>query len=314
LDKLTFFELLKSRGRNAEQPYSYHGDGRERGMGYRAAFGSVLAAGLLSGGAACSSGEERAFQGGGSESKPVSKALMAEKAPDPESAGVLGTYSYAITIVTKSGVTFDGAAKIEVLSDLSLRTSDASVQIGSLKIDLSALTQRLSLDFFKDSEHNITREGGIVYVRKYASATFDPPRPLFIGPLVRNLDRFKNLKKTSYHTVTVNDGSSRLTGQGSFSLEVLETNGTFKSSQSQQNLSYSDVLHWQLTSTGFESVPADKVLSFQKVEWWYSTNPLGVVKLAITGDLGNLVKQGEKNQKAVVGEVTITMEIIDMKL
>jgi len=283
-------------------------------MGERGFFCNALAASLFSWVAACSSGDERVFKGGGIESKPASNALIEKQDADLESAEVLGMFSYAITIATKSGVTFDGAAKVEVLSDLSLRTSDASVQIGSLKVDLSSLTKRLSLDFFKDSEHNITREGGIIYVRNYASATFDPPRTLFIGPIIKNTDRFKNLKKTSHHTVTVKDGASRLTGQGSFSLEVLETKSSFTSTKSERVLTYPNVLHWQLTSTGFESVPADKVLSFRKVEWWYSTAPLGVVKLAITGDLGDLLKQGEKNQKAVVGEVTITMEIIDMKL
>lgn len=263
---------------------------------------------------ACSSGDERVFQGGDNEAKPQSTALVEKLNADLETAEVMGTYTYAIKIATKSGVSFDGKAKLQVLSDFSLRTLEADIQIGSLKLNLKSLTSRLSLDFFKEAQDKIILDNGIIYLRKFGSATFDPPRPLFIGPIVRNVDRFKNLKKTSSHTVRVDDGNKQTEGQGTFTVEVLETKGTYKPSRPIKGIDYSNILHWQLTSSGFETVPTDQVLSFRKIEWWYNTSPVGVAKILISGDLGDMLKQGEKNQKAIVGEVTITMEIIDQKM
>lgn len=263
---------------------------------------------------ACSSGDERVFQGGENEYKPQSTALVAKQDADLESPEVIGTYSYAIKIATKSGVSFDGKAKLQVLSDFSLNTLEAEIQISSLKLNLKSLTSRLSLDFFKEAQEKIILDNGIIYLRKFGSATFDPPRPLFIGPIVRNVDRFKNLKKTSSHTVKLDDGIKQTEGQGSFTIEVLETQGRYQPSRPIKGIDYSNILHWQLTSSGFETVPTDQVLSFRKVEWWYNTSPIGVAKILITGDLGDMLKQGEKNQKAIVGEVTITMEIVDQKM
>lgn len=263
---------------------------------------------------ACSSGDERVFQGGENESKPKSTALVEKLDADLESAEVMGTYTYAIKVATKSEVSFDGKAKLQVLSDFSLRTLEADIQIGSLKLNLKSLTNRLSLDFFKEAQDKILLDGGIIYLRKFGSATFEPPRPLFIGPIVRNVDRFKNLKKTSSHTVRIDDGIKQSEGQGTFTVEVLETKGRYQPSRPIKGIAYSNVLHWQLTSSGFETVPTDQVLSFRKVEWWYNTSPIGVAKILITGDLGDMLKQGEKNQKAIVGEVTITLEIVDQKM
>jgi hypothetical protein len=276
--------------------------------------GSILILLALPWASACSSGDERVFQGGNNEAKPQSTALVEKLNADLESAEVMGTYTYAIKIATKSGVSFDGKAKLQVLSDFSLRTLEADIQIGSLKLNLKSLTSRLSFDFFKEAQDKIVLDGGIVYLRKFGSATFDPPRPLFIGPIVRNVERFKNLKKTSTHTVKVDDGNKPMEGQGTFTVEVLETKGTYKPPRPIKGIDFSNILHWQLTSSGFETVPTDQVLSFRKIEWWYNTSPIGVAKISITGDLGDMLKQGEKNQKAIVGEVTISMEIVDQKI
>lgn len=276
----------------------------------------VLVVGLQTSLSACSSGEDKVFESGSTEQKPISSQMVTKSGLEANQAKSVGTFHYLVTITARSGITFKGQVDIDIMSDFSLVASEAYVQLGSQKLDISALIGRLSTGILnKESTGNISQKDGILYIRELGGVEFDPPRPFLLGPIIRNPDRYKGLRQTTKHTVTGKTGDASLSGSGKFTIEVLETKGTFTPSSTSSIKPFKNILHWQMLSSGFENISAINGFLYKKVEWWYSTSPTMVPKISILGSFGDLVSKGKTSaSQDLVGDMTISIEVTDYKL
>lgn len=266
----------------------------------------------LSGFLSSCSGDDKAFKGGTNEAKPLSRVV--EKASlNAEGPDIVGTFNFAISVMTNSGARFSGSGDLQIMSDFSLVAKSTKVTLGSMVLDMTGLINRISSSFLENqTQGNFTKEDGILYVRDLGPASFDPPRPLLLGPLIVKPERYRGLKKTTQHDVTIQSGSTKKSASGSLTVEVLETAGSFTSANGK---SFDHVLHWVLSSHGFSGVPATKGFLFDRVEWWFNTKPLMIPKIAITGNLGELMTgKGDDVIKDLIGTVTVTIEVLDYNL
>ena len=277
---------------------------------------SALAIGLQTSICACSSGEDRVFESGSAEQKPTSSQMVTKSGLDSNQAKLVGTFHYLVTIATRSGISFKGRVHIDLMSDFSLVASEAYVQLGSQRLDISALISRLSTSILnKESTGNISQKDGILYIRELGGVEFEPPRPFLLGPIIRNPDRYKGLRQTTTHSVTGKAGDAPVSGSGKFTIEVLETKGTFTPSSTTSIKPFTNILHWQMLSSGFENISAINGFLYKKVEWWYSTSPIMIPKISILGSFGDLVSKGKKSaSQDLVGDMAISIEVMDYQL
>jgi hypothetical protein len=231
-------------------------------------------------------------------------------------AKVAAKVNYAISIIAKSGnEVCRGTTQINIMSNLELKFPTGTVKCLMLTLDLS----RILGDSFLSANPglgNFTSDGKVLYIKEIGKATFDPPRPFFLGPLVQNPDDYKDFKLTVPETVTVNDPEANvsLSGTGQFDVEVLSVGGKYSNELSPAN-KFNNVMRWAISSSGFDGVPTKYGLLYKKMEWYWNTQPLMIPKIVISGDLAAFIgsSSGGSGISRLVGDVTISLSVKDFE-
>ena len=224
--------------------------------------------------------------------------------------------NYAISIVAKSGnEVCRGTTQINVMSNLELKFPTGTVTCLTLTIDLAGILGKSFLSA-NPGLRNFTSDGKVLYIKEIGKATFNPPRPFFIGPVVQDPTIYKDFKLTVPETVTVNDPDANvsLTGQGQFDVEVLSVGGTYSNDLSAAN-QFNNVMRWTISKSGFDGVPTKYGLLFKKMEWYWNTQPLMIPKIVIFGDLSGFIGSngGTSGINQLVGDVTISLSVKDFE-
>jgi hypothetical protein len=142
-------------------------------------------------------------------------------------------------------------------------------------------------------------------------ARFDPPMPFIIGPLIQNPQEFAGYRYQETSTVNYSGPEGQIQDSGAFLFEVL---GVGESLTTSSGISFDNIIHWQVTASGFNQVPRGKADIFQKKEWWWNTRPISIPKLSMVARLSDLMP-GEQGLMATLGDaflgnVTITISLI----
>jgi hypothetical protein len=235
---------------------------------------------------------------------------------DPLSAPakVAAKVNYAISIIAKSGnEVCRGTTQINIMSNLELKFPSGTVKCLTLTIDLSKILGNSFLSA-NPGLGNFTSDGKVLYIKEIGKATFDPPRPFFLGPLVQNPADYKDFKLTVPETVTVNDPEANvsLSGTGQFDVEVLSVGEKYSNQLSPAN-KFDNVMRWAISSSGFDGVPAKYGLLYKKMEWYWNTQPLMIPKIVISGDLAAFIGSGGSGISRLVGDVTISLSVKDFE-
>jgi hypothetical protein len=143
-------------------------------------------------------------------------------------------------------------------------------------------------------------------------ARFDPPMPFIIGPLIQNPQEFAGYRYQETSSVTYSGPEGQVQDSGAFLIEVL---GVGESLTTSSGLTYDNIIHWQVTASGFNQVPRGKADIFQKKEWWWNTRPISIPKLSMVARLSDLMPDEEgliaTLGDSILGNVTITISLIN---
>lgn len=247
----------------------------------------VLALSLFLG--ACKSSDDEVFKGNGNvEVKP--EMFGAQDATPNEPVSLMNV-SYDVTVTTASGAKpCTGVAQIQVDSKFQMKFPELKLKCLSLEIDVGKMLAGMSQEAGK--KPGVSSDGKVMRVKQIGAATFDPPRPLLLGPVIQDPSKYEGFQEKKAYSVTVNDPKTGATsnGNGEIEVRVLGVNEPFATDAFPDD--FKSVLHWEMVSTGFKGVPAAQGLLFERLEFYWNMRPIMVPKIVIEGNLTDFISGG----------------------
>ena len=216
--------------------------------------------------------------------------------------------TYELRISSASGSNLcTGAVDVQIMSNFAIKIPAGKLQCVSLSIDLGAMLAGL-MDAGGMSPDSLASlaDGRILALKSLAGATFDPPRPLLLGPIIQDASRFNGLDQVFESKVSTTDakGNQLTDVPGSFHVKVLQAQTTY--SNKYISPGFTKVIQWEIDATGFDGVPATKGLLLRHMQWLYNTNPIMIPRISIQGRLGDFIS-GAGSTDALLGDVTVDL-------
>jgi len=242
------------------------------------AFGSV----------ACNTSDDDAFRKGGAvEMKPAGLgAVDSADANAPAKPVVKATYD--LKILTRSGVRLcNGNVDINIMSDMKIDLPVAEVRCLALKLDLGKLLKQTTVD--EANKPKLEADRGMLKIDRMGEAVFTPKRPLILGPVIQDTSIYRNFTDEGDYSVVVKDAATgdEKSGSGRIRVAVLAIDSKFPTEKYPNE--FDRVLHWEMTSSGFDGVPVAKAFLFDKVEFYWNVNPIMIPKIVIHGSLKDFI-------------------------
>jgi hypothetical protein len=281
-----------------------------------------LLLGLLAAG--CNPDDEAVFKkGGNNEGKPVRSLLNGTEGlkgfDATAEAKLAASVTYIMKVTSESDAAIcEGEATVEIKSDFSMGFPKAEISCASLKVNLAKALDTGGAGFSGDGKaagENISHDGKVLSLKKLGKSEFDPPRPMLLGPIVQDASKYKGYKKKTDHTISGSDAATgqAISGTGSFTVEVLDHKTTYKNKFIDDE--FTDILHWQMSASGFKGIPARNGLLFDKMEWFWNTRPIMIPKISISGYLSDFISgEGGANTDALVGLLKIDLVVKEYKI
>lgn len=106
------------------------------------------------------------------------------------------------------------------------------------------------------------------------TATFNPPRPSFLGPIIQNPDEYKDFvfKEASQVQGLTKDGQS-FQGAGEWFIKVLDVGASFRPEGYTGPLDFNSVIVWEIKGTGFENTPRGSFMAFESMVYHFNVKP-----------------------------------------
>ena len=270
--------------------------------------------------AACHSGDETLLRSDSNlQQKPSLLAEATNLLQKSADKRIVAHVTYLIDIKMNSGLAPcpGGEISLAIAEDFTFQMPNSKIQCLSATIDITSLVgSALSSGTGNFDPAQLKSDGVIFSIADVAGAKFDPPRPLLIGPIVQDTSPLVRLDRKIDSTVTVENPGAGESHQakGSFSVKVLDFAGTY-SNQYIKN-PFTNVLHWSLTTEGFEGVSPVHGMLIRKLEFFWNLRPIMVPKIIVSVDnLGAFVSGGSQQDiSALVGAVTISLTVKDFDL
>jgi hypothetical protein len=261
----------------------------------------------------CHSSEEGVFKSGESQKKPISE-LTAKSGPSlGASSGdsdvkVVASATYGIRVKSNSGARLcEGEVELQIMSNFTINYPQAEVRCLSIKINLGGILASVGSNITDGGE--LKSDGMMLSIKKIAGAEFSPPRPVLLGPIVQDIKKFAGFNSITDHSITTKDSNGApIKTSGSFRVQVINEKTTY--SNKYLSKPFENVMHWQISASGFANVPAQNGLLFKNIEWFFNTRPVMIPQINITGDLSSFLKDDSKEVGELIGDVEINLVVM----
>lgn len=277
----------------------------------------LIIASLLSGlwvWTACNSDDDVVFrQGENIESKPSADLLPKIKSLTGEQVSSVAKVTYNLTVESNSGAKVcRGEVTLEILSDFSLSFPKSFVDCVSMRLNLAAILGAQMDEGAAGAAGmgKMKHDGKVLSIEKIGGATFNPPRPMLLGPIVQKEGKYRGFQKTSEHSLKATDAEGKpISGKGSFTINVINDQTTYK----YKDISFDRVMHWEMTSNFDTS--AKYGLTFKKWTWYWNTNPIMIPGIEIVGSLADFMTGASAEQAAqLTGDMKIKLYVKEYEM
>jgi len=273
----------------------------------------------------CNPDDEKVFKSNGnSEKKPLQTLLDGTEGLKGFEATAkvktAATVTYLMKVTSESGVALcSGDATVKIMTNFSISFPKAEIACLSLKVNLGKALDTggaaLGGGEGQDAASSITHDGKVLSLKTLAGTDFDPPRPMLLGPIIQDSTIYKNFKRTTQHSLSGKDleTGANISGSGSFKINVLDHKTTYKNNFIDEE--FDNILHWEISTSGFKGVPAKAGLVFDRMEWLWNTRPIMIPKISITGRLSDFIS-GEPGANAdmLLGTLKIDLQVKEYKI
>ncbi|MEY4632383.1 MAG: hypothetical protein RIQ81_2503 [Pseudomonadota bacterium] len=221
------------------------------------------------------------------------KARMGNSNANPENARkavpiAMASYRVRVNGTGPANMEFcSGGVDLQLMSDLSFGPSTGAMICMNRPVDMGKLLQGISGSL--DVKNEVQADGTMLRIKNIGGVTFEPARPLVVGPIVQNPQLFVGLDQTSNHTAKWTDPVSGkfVSTSGTTRVRVLGVKETYNSELLGRKLD--QVLHWEMTSTGYDGIPKSDAFIFDRIEMLWNARPLVVPKIVIEGNVSSFV-------------------------
>ena len=243
----------------------------------------------------CNDGDDAVFGNeNGIEKKPPGLAAKGNTFTAQQAGGdaTVVDAQYKLSIFTRSEARLcDGNVDIKIgfkSGEIDFDLPEAIIRCLSIEIDLSKM---LSFAKSSESEPEISSDGKVLRIDRFGGGTFDPPRPLLVGPIFQNIDRFKGFDESKNYSVSgTNDQGSSYSGSGNIDIEVHDIEAKF-TSEANEDLEFDNIVHWSMKASDFgEDVPKAKLLLFDNLEFYFNARPIMVPKIVMEGQMSYFIQ------------------------
>jgi hypothetical protein len=175
-------------------------------------------------------------------------------------------------------------------------------------------------DFIK-----LKHDGSLLRIENIGeNISFSPPRPLLFGPLIHDQEPLKGYAESWDTTVIVDDGSFKGSGSGSYEAKVISVSQPYEDDAFSAILT--NTIHWQITASGFETLPDQYGLLLPHFELWFNSNPMMIPRVKVIVQTKRLFAEyaSEIEDKAgsdfkanfgdLVGDITIDIKLREFSL
>ncbi len=210
--------------------------------------------------------------------------------PGPYVPVPIATATYRVRVFGQSGSELcSGAVDLELMSNLGFGPANGGMVCVGQKIDFGRMLRGLS--GASAPEIDVFADGLMIRVRTIGGVAFNPPRPLILGPIVQDTAPFIGLNQTNKHQATWKDPATGklVNSTGTSVVRVIGVNERYDSSV--LGKTFDRILHWEMTSTGFDGIPKSDAMIFDRIEMLWNTRPLAIPKIVIQGNVSSFLTQ-----------------------
>lgn len=261
---------------------------------------------------ACNSDDDAVFrQGNNIESKPSADLLPDLKQLTGSSETSVAMVKYNLTIESNSGAKVcKGEVTLEIMSDFTLNFPESYVDCVSMRLNLAAILGMQTEGGGTAGMGKMTHDGKVLAIETIGGATFDPPRPMLLGPIVQQEGKYRGFQRTQKHKLKATDDEGKpVTGHGTFTINVINDKTTYK----YKDISFENVIHWEMTSDFDTS--AKYGLTFKKWTWYWNTNPIMIPGLEIVGSMKDFMTGASAEQASeLTGDMKIKLYVKEYKM
>lgn len=286
----------------------------------------LLAAALLV--LSCDDTDKVFKSSGNEESKPpatllgqlknTSNAVNANTAVPQTVASVI----YLIEVRTETAGLCTGEFSAEILSNFSFKLPNSRIQCVGLTIDLASLLNGGNVTGVPasgqsgttaDSLAGISHDGYILSLKQLAGANFDPPRPLLLGPVFQNIDKFAGFNREITSHLTAESAGQRYDAMGRFHVSVINNKETYSNAAIKDKTPLDKIVHWKMTVEGFDGVPSTVGVLMPSIEFKWNTRPIMVPYVQIKGNLKGFLTGDAAMLEKAAGLITATLIVKDFR-
>lgn len=143
---------------------------------------------------------------------------------------------------------------------------------------------------------------------------FDPPRPMFLGPLIQNPDVFIGFTHTEASRLsgTTADGSTRLDDHGEFIFQVHALKQTY-TSPDMPGTRFDNVMEWSVTTRGFQKSRFGTMI-FDEMRYHINLRPISIPRIQFRASVSDISPpdfEGAAMANRFLGPIEINMSVIE---
>lgn len=273
-------------------------------MNYMKVTSQLFLATMLLSASACHNADDEVFMDPAARASRVQNITPSVK-PVPSSPAPIATASYRVRVLGQGGGELcNGAVDLELMSDLGFGPASGGMVCMGKKIDLGRMLQGLSGSTAPDMD--VVADGMMIRVKNIGGVAFNPPRPLVLGPIVQDPTPFFGLNQTSQHQATwTNPATGQVvTSAGTTVVKVIGVNEAYNSQTLGKR--FERILHWEMTSAGFDGIPKSDALIFDRIEMLWNMRPLVIPKIVIQGNVRSFISDDQPQNLVGTGTGSVT--------
>jgi hypothetical protein len=260
--------------------------------------------------ASCTSGE--VFKTGNNETKPPRQQGAADSSGLEAASKPILAADYNVSVDASNGQNLcKGVANVILGGDLKFKPTGTlkCIMVGDKKIEelFKDTTQEDELDPAKYPEAGrVTRKPNPL--PGTPGATFDPPRPSLLGPLIQRPDEFEGYRYVEQSRLTLINEAGTVQDQGAFLIQVKDVGSSFSPEGSGKT--YDQIIHWEISASGFSNVQKGAIGVFDRSEYWQNVRPISIPQIKFYTKLSQLFSGGMSQLgDAFLGPVTISITL-----
>lgn len=227
----------------------------------------------------------------------------------------VSTSHYKAEVRSNSGALLcSGPATLEIMNDFQVRFPDFKLRCQGFDLDLASMLQAAATNGQENQKpaELLEHDGYVLQIGKVGEATYDPPRPFVLGPVIQDPEKYRGFSR-EYQTRV--KGKSKLTGKtydaaGAFKVTVMNHHTDYK--WPEKNINLENVIRWKIQKAGFDGVPPTFGMLFKEMEWYFSYRPILIPVIRIKGNISDFVSKNDSSSdngmmQQMVGDLTTTL-------